>query len=215
MKPFLVILSAPSGGGKTTVAHALVDARDDLAFSVSATTRPPRAGEEDGIDYHFLTREAFMERVDRGDFLEWAEYSGNLYGTLRSEVDAMIAAGSHVLLDIEIQGARQVRERSDNVVSIFILPPSVEVLLQRLRDRKSETSGAMRERLHRSVEEVAVAQQYDYVVINNTVEASVQAVTEIIHAEARRPGRDPALVALAEQIREGMAREERAVTDNT
>ena len=118
MTPFLLVLSAPSGGGKTTIAKALLAARDDLDYSVSATTRPPREGERDGVDYHFLTREEFVRRRDAGDFLEWAQYGGALYGTLEAEVDRVLASGRRAILDIEVQGARQIRERRSDVVDV-------------------------------------------------------------------------------------------------
>ena len=111
MIPFILVLSSPSGGGKTTIAKALLTARENLGFSISATTRAPRSDETNGVDYHFLTVDEFVERRERGEFLEWAEYSGHLYGTLESEVDRVLGEGRHVVLDIEIEGARQVRER--------------------------------------------------------------------------------------------------------
>ena len=133
MTPFLLVLSSPSGGGKTSIARALLQARTDVGYSVSATTRAPRSGERDGQDYHFLTPEAFERKVADGEFLEHAAYSGHRYGTLRSEVDRILHGGRHVVLDIEVEGARQVRERMPDAVRVFVLPPSARVLVERLR----------------------------------------------------------------------------------
>jgi guanylate kinase len=137
VKPFLLVLSAPSGGGKTTIAKNLLQARDDLAYSVSATTRPRREGERDGADYHFLTRDEFLRRVEAGEFLEWATYAGNLYGTLRSEIDRIIGRGRTAVLDIEIEGARQIRASFPNSLHVFVLPPSADVLIGRLTGRNT------------------------------------------------------------------------------
>ena len=206
MSPLLVVLSSPSGGGKSTIAADLLRERDDLGFSVSATTRRPRTEERDGIEYHFLTRAAFVTRRDAGDFLEWAEYSGNLYGTLESEVDRVLAAGQHVVLDIEVQGARQIRERRSAVVSIFILPPSAEDLLDRLGGRKTDHMEAVRQRLRRAVDEVAEASLYDYVVVNDVRAECVREVSAIIGAETRRTRRFPDLQERIMELQRGLAR---------
>src|SRR5690606_17584084 len=129
---FPLILSAPSGGGKTTIARELLQRRGDLGYSVSATTRPRREGEVDGRDYHFLTRTAFLERVEQGDFAEWAEVHGNLYGTLRSEVKRLLSSGRHVVMDIDVQGAEQFRRAFPDSVLVFLLPPSASILAARL-----------------------------------------------------------------------------------
>ena len=193
MIPFLLVLSAPSGGGKTTIARALVAARDDLGFSVSATTRPPREGERDGEDYHFLSPTEFERYVQAGAFLEWAEYGTHRYGTLRSDVDDLLAEGRHVLLDIEVQGARQVRERCQNVVSVFILPPSARALVERLGGRNTERPAELARRLRRAVEEMAEAASYDYVVVNTDRTQAVAEVAAIIDAETHRTQRQPEL----------------------
>ena len=190
MKPFILVLSSPSGGGKTTIAKALLTARENLGFSISATTRAPRNDETDGVDYHFLTEDQFVKRRERGEFLEWAEYSGHLYGTLESEVDRVLGEGRHVVLDIEIEGARQVRERRPDVASIFVLPPSAEVLVDRLVGRDvgfAETK--VRARLERALEEVREASKYDYVVVNDDRTQAVSEVAAIIDSESRRPSR--------------------------
>ncbi len=190
MKPFILVLSSPSGGGKTTIARALLTARENLGFSISATTRAPREGEKDGVDYHFLTVDEFAERRDRGEFLEWAEYSGNLYGTLESEVERVLSEGQHVVLDIEIEGARQVRKHRSDVASIFVLPPSADVLVDRLVGRdQGGVDTRVRARLERALEEVREASEYDYVVVNDDRTQAVSEVAAIIDSESRRPSR--------------------------
>jgi guanylate kinase len=189
--PFLLVLSAPSGAGKTTIAQALLSARDDLGFSVSATTRPPRPGEEDGVDYHFLSPDDFERRVRANEFLEWADYGGRRYGTLAAEVDALLATGRHVLLDIEVQGARQVRERCQNVVSVFILPPSARALVDRLGGRNTEQTAELARRLRRAVEELSEAASYDYLITNADRTQAVAEVAAIIDAETHRTRRQP------------------------
>lgn len=193
MTPFLLVVSAPSGAGKTTITQALLAARDDLGFSISATTRAPRAGEREGVHYHFLGREEFDRRIAAGEFLEWAEYGGHRYGTLRTEVDRVLAEGRHVVLDIEVQGARQVRERCQNVVSVFILPPSAKALADRLGGRNTEHRPVVAQRLRAAVGELAEALAYDYVVVNADKTQAVAEVAAILDAEAHRPGRQPDL----------------------
>jgi guanylate kinase len=187
----LIILSAPSGTGKTTIARALVDLRDDMMFSISATTRAPRGQEVDGKDYYFLDRETFEARVQERGFLEWAEYGGNLYGTLHSEVDRIMRNGHHVVLDIEIQGARHVRTHTQNVVSIFILPPDGETLVQRLEGRRAEERAVRALRLRTAVEEIGDAVEYDYIVTNDEIDRTVAEVAAIVDTEVRRPERLP------------------------
>lgn len=206
MTPFLLILSSPSGGGKTTIARTLLAARDDLGYSVSATTRSPRPGERDGVDYHYLTVEAFARREAAGEFLESAEYSGHRYATLRAEVERVLGENRHVVLDIEVQGARQIRARREDVVSIFILPPSAEALLERLGGRRSDRPEAVRRRLRQAVQEVGQALTYDYVVINDDRAQAVSEVATIIDAEARRTRRLPDLKHTIAQLTAELAR---------
>jgi guanylate kinase len=203
--PLLLVLSSPSGGGKTTIAKALLAARDDLAYSVSATTRPPREGERDGVDYYFLTDQEFRRRRDAGEFVEWAEYSGYLYGTPQSEVDRILASGRHVMLDIEVQGARLIRQRRSDVVSIFILPPSVDELLQRLGGRGQSRPADLERRVRRAVEEVDEAQHYDYIVINADRTQAVAEVAAIIDAEAHRTPRHASLRDLIGRFKRELA----------
>ena len=206
MKPFILVLSSPSGGGKTTIARALLSARDNLGFSISATTRAPRKGEENGKDYHFMDVEEFVRRRERGEFLEWAEYSGNLYGTLEAEVDRVLGEGHHAVLDIETEGAKQVRERRSDVVSIFVLPPSAEKLVERLVGRDQDTPDAkVRARLKRALEEVREASEYDYVVVNDERTQAVSEVAAIIDSESRRPGRVPDLNESLVELQRGLS----------
>lgn len=203
MKPFLLIISAPTGTGKTTIARALADARpESVAFSISATTRAPRPGEKDGVDYFFLKRPEFERRRARGDFLEWAEYSGNIYGTLLSEVDRITGSGRHVLLDIEVQGARTIREQRRDVVSIFVLPPSVAVLLERLKGRGEVPPNELRARLQRAVAEFEAAAEYDYIVVNDDRDQAIRDVASVLDAENLRGER----VLAAQQLREELHR---------
>jgi guanylate kinase len=186
---FLLVLSAPSGGGKTTLAKALLAARADTAYSVSATTREPRPGEVHGKDYYFLTRLEFERRVRGGELLEWAEYAGNLYGTLRSEIDRIFAAGKHAVLDIEVQGARQVRANFADGVHVFVLPPSAAVLLERLQGRGAMDAKVLQQRLRTAVEELSAVGEYDYVVVNDRLERAVAELAAVLDAEGLRPRR--------------------------
>jgi guanylate kinase len=209
VKPFLVVLSSPSGGGKTTIARRLVARRPDLGYSVSGTTRAPRPGELDGEAYHFMTREDFVRRRDRGDFLEWAEYGSNLYGTLRSEIERIFGGGRHAVLDIDLEGARQLRVSVPESVHVFVLPPSATALAERLVARNTETAEAMRRRLNRAAEEIEAAGEYDYVVVNDNLEHAVQQVESIIEAEARRTSRIGNLAEVLSTLREGVETEAR------
>jgi len=201
VKPFLLVLSAPSGGGKTTIAKNLLQARDDLAYSVSATTRPRREGERDGADYHFLTRDEFLRRVEAGEFLEWATYAGNLYGTLRSEIDRIIGRGRTAVLDIEIEGARQIRASFPNSLHVFVLPPSADVLIGRLTGRNTEPAEVIRERITRAADELAAVAEYDYAILNEDLVLAVRQVAAILDAEARRVVRQDGLVAFIDRLR--------------
>jgi guanylate kinase len=193
VKPYPLVLSAPSGGGKTTIAYALVAAREDIGYSISATTRAPRPNERDGADYHFLSRETFERKVRAGEFLEWAEYSGQLYGTLKAEVDKVLASGRHVVLDIEIQGAHAVRAAYPDAVLVFVVPPSAEELMQRLGGIRGSRAASLEARLRTAVRELGEALAYDYVVINADRTEAVAEVAAIVDAESRRPRRNPDL----------------------
>ena len=181
MKPRIVVLSAPSGGGKTTIAKALRDRFPDrFGFSVSATTRKPRSGETDGVDYHFWKPAEFRKGVNEGEFLEHAQYGGELYGTLRSDVQRILDSGRHVLLDIEVQGAEQVRTLDHDALTIFILPTDPRVLIQRLVNRGSETPEQIQERLERATYEIGKATQFHRWVRNDDLDDAIAAVMNAI-----------------------------------
>jgi len=182
VKPRIVVLSAPSGGGKTTIARAVREKYPDrFGFSVSATTRGPRPEERDGVDYNFQTRTQFLEGVGAGKFLEYAEYAGELYGTPKDEVEKVLKAGKHVLLDIEVEGARQVRDQYPypRSVSIFILPTDPRVLLERLHQRKSESIEQIRWRLERAEYELQQSTLFDRWIRNDDLDMAVAEVVSI------------------------------------
>ncbi|MEO8075941.1 MAG: guanylate kinase, partial [Acidobacteriota bacterium] len=169
----LFVVSAPSGTGKTTVVERLVQCVPDLAMSRSYTSRAARAGESDGIDYNFITRARFEEMIAAGGFLECANVFGNLYGTGAADAERDLAAGRDLVLVIDVQGARLVRQRCDGTVGIFVLPPSFEVLERRLRGRSADSEEAMQRRLQTARDEVAAFSEYDYVVVNDELTAAV------------------------------------------
>jgi guanylate kinase len=191
--PFPIVMSAPSGGGKTTIARQLLARRTDVGYSVSCTTRAPRPGERDGVDYHFLSRHEFDQKASHGEFAEWAEVHGNRYGTLRSAIRDVMDRGKHVMLDIDVQGARQVTAAFPESVTIFIVPPSVEVLVSRLLGRRSETDDGLALRLRNARIELLEAERYQYVVENDDLEHAVQRVSAIVDAESLKRVRLPAL----------------------
>jgi guanylate kinase len=178
-----LILSSPSGGGKTTIARELLKRRSDVGYSVSCTTRPARQGEIDGRDYYFLSRETFLEKRDAGEFAEAAEVHGRLYGTLKSEINRVLGAGRHVILDIDVQGARQIQSAFPSAVTVFVLPPSGDVLLNRLRARKSESPQQLVIRLHSALDELRAVNEYEYVVVNDELDEAVRRVDAILDAE--------------------------------
>lgn len=201
MTPFLLVLSSPSGGGKTTIARNLLQARDDLAYSVSATTRPMRPGETDGVDYYFLSRDEFLRRVEAGEFLEWATYGGNLYGTLRAEIERIFSRGRTAVLDVEIEGARQLRASFPNSLHLFVLPPSADVLVSRLAGRNTEAPAVLRERITRAADELAAVAEYDYAIVNQDLVLAVAEVAAILDAEARRVSRQDGLMTFIDRLR--------------
>ncbi len=183
MTAFPIILSAPSGGGKTTIAKALLANRKDIGYSVSCTTRQPRAGEVEGKDYYFVSRTEFISKRERGDFAESAEVHGNLYGTLRSEVLKVIASGKHVLMDIDVQGASSFTRVFPQSVTIFVLPPSAEVLLERLKGRQTESPQQLADRLQSALQELQSVDEYEYVVVNDELNQAIARITAIVDAE--------------------------------
>ena len=207
MNPFPHILSSPSGGGKTTVARMLLQRREDVGYSISCTTRSPRNGETHGKDYHFLSLDDFRDRRGRGDFAESAEVHGNLYGTLKSEVDRVFGTGRHVVMDIDIQGARQFIAAYPESVLVFLLPPSAEVLLGRLTGRNTESPEAVRKRLTGARDELAAVGSYQYVVVNDDLERAYTQVASIVDAETVRHRRVPLLEDRVRQLVDGLDRE--------
>ena len=173
----VLVITGPSGVGKGTVIRLLLDRFPEMKLSVSATTRAPRPGEQDGREYHFLSPAAFQERIEADEFLEWAEYAGNRYGTLRSELER----DAHPLvLEIEVQGARQVRERVPDAVSVFIAPPSDEALRTRLVGRGSDSSEQIERRLEVAREELAAEGEFDHVVVNDDLDAAVEELSRLV-----------------------------------
>lgn len=191
MRPFPLVLSAPSGGGKTTIARHLLERRSDVGYSISCTTRAPRPGEVDGVDYHFISVEEFERRVEAGEFAEWAHVHANRYGTLKSEITRVLESGRHVMMDIDVQGARQLAVALPEAVTIFVIPPSIEVLVSRLTGRGSESPEDFLLRMRNARTELLEAERYQYVVENDSLELALRHVGEIIDAEAgslvRRP----------------------------
>lgn len=208
----LFIVSSPSGGGKTTLIQRAIERMAGLGasvhFSVSHTTRsprpartdPPRRGEMDGRDYYFVSRERFERMADSGEFLEWAEYAGNLYGTSRAEVEGRLQKGDDVFLDIEVNGASQVKTQIQDAVKVFVFPPSFEVLRERLAARRQDSPEAIRERLRWAVREFRVAGEFDYAIINDRLDEAVDALVSICLAEHHRYHRMKPRLG---QIREG------------
>lgn len=180
------IISAPSGSGKSTLVAELMKRVEKLRFSVSYTTRSPRGAEQDGREYHFITREQFNQRLERDEFLEWAEVFGNFYGTHSSELERAESAGCDLILDIDVKGARQLKEKIPGAISIFILPPSREELEQRLRARSQDSEPVIERRLQEAAEEIRNYSQYDYVLVNRDVAASVDNLVAIVSANRSR-----------------------------
>ena len=180
----VIVLTAPSGAGKTTVAHALLNQFEKLTFSTSATTRPPRSNEQDGVDYHFISEEEFRRKIDAGDFIEWETvYSGQMYGTLRSEVDKKMESGYFVLLDIDVKGALNVKQTyGNNCLTVFVKPPSMEALRERLQLRGSESEKTLKVRLERAKMELEQAHKFDNVIVNHRLEDAVNQAKELVSA---------------------------------
>ena len=185
----LIVISGPSGAGKGTICKALLEKRDDLFISVSATTRSPRAGEVDGINYHFLTKEDFISRVESNDFLEYAEVHGNMYGTPKFKVEEMLAEGKNVILEIEIQGALKIKDILPETLFIFILPPSMNELKKRLINRKTDSKEKIISRFKRAYQEINEVTKYNYVVINDDLEDATNKVNSILVSERLRVDR--------------------------
>ena len=187
----LLVVSAPSAGGKGTILGELFERDRNLRMSVSATTRRPREGEEHGKHYYFISREEFRGLIDSGSMLEYAEYVGNLYGTPRGPVEQWLSEGHDVVLEIEVQGGAQIKKLAPDCVSVFITPPSMEVLEKRLRGRGTENEETIRKRLETARRELPQAENYDYVVINDRLEDAVDDMQAILRSEKLRYMRDP------------------------
>lgn len=193
LQTFPLILAAPSGAGKTSLAQELGRRRSDVDFSISATTRPPRPGERDGVDYHFRARGSFQSMIEAGELLEWAEVHGNLYGTPRANLEQARLRRHFLLLDIDIQGSRQIKTLVPEAVSVFVLPPSGAELAHRLKSRGSEDRDRQRRRLLAARDELKAAGEFDYVVVNDEIDRAVDVLEAILSSEARRTSRLPEL----------------------
>ena len=200
----MLVLSSPSGAGKTTISRKLLEREANLTLSVSATTRPKRPGEVDGVDYSFIDQNAFDRMVSEGAFLEHATVFGNSYGTPRAAVAGALDRGRDVLFDIDWQGTQQLRESArEDLVSVFILPPSTEELARRLKTRAQDPEDVVQARMAKAADEMSHWQEYDYVIVNEDVETSVAAVQGILHAEHLRLDRQVGLRDFVEALRKG------------
>jgi guanylate kinase len=179
-------MSAPSGAGKTTLGRLLLERENGLQHSISYTTRTMRSGEQDGVDYHFVTRDIFQHMIDKEEFVEWARVHDNYYGTSLADIEELCTHGRDVLLDIDVQGAEQLRARGLDAVFIFIVPPDMETLHQRLQQRDSDTPEVIAKRVENAQQELAQAARYDYVVINDKLDYAVRTLHAIIEAEHSR-----------------------------
>ncbi len=182
----LFVVSAPSGAGKTTLCRAVTDSLDNVRHSISYTTRTPRTGEVDGRDYYFITEDRFRDMISAGDFAEWAEVHSNFYGTSRRVLDGMRGEGIDVILDIDTQGAQQIRTKYEQAVFVFVMPPSLEILEERLRNRKSDHENEINKRMRRARDEIRDYIRYDYVIVNRDFERALIELRSIITAERSR-----------------------------
>jgi len=194
MRANVYIVSAPSGSGKTTLLQHLLRTFKDLKFSVSYTTRQPRSGERHGIDYFFTDRDMFLRMVEEGDFLEWTEYHGQLYGTAKSFVEQQLSAGSDVILDIDVRGAREVKSKIHEAIAVFVLPPSFQELERRLRARMQESDDSIFRRLEIAKGEILFYRDYDYIVVNDVLENSIQLLEAIVRSGRAAPARQQARI---------------------
>lgn len=185
-KGLLILISGPSGTGKGTVCDMLRKNHPEISYSISATTRQPRPGEQDGVNYYFYTKEKFQEMIDQGELLEWANVYGNFYGTPKQKVLDRLEAGEDILLEIDTQGALNVMKVMPEGLFVFLLPPSLEELSSRLRGRGTETEESLQRRLGAAVDEIKLAKKYRYVVVNDRVEDAEAAIANIIEAEHHR-----------------------------
>ncbi|MCB0396602.1 MAG: guanylate kinase [Flavobacteriales bacterium] len=189
MRGKLVIFSSPSGAGKTTLVHHLLGLPLDLQFSVSATSRPKRPGEIEGRDYHFLSNEEFIQKRDKGEFLEWEEvYKGLMYGTLRVDVERNLESGHHVIFDVDVKGALNIKRAfGDQALAIFVQPPSIEALELRLRGRGTENNETLKQRLARASMEMTYANEFDVVIVNDKLDEAIKKSEEVVKAFLNKP----------------------------
>ena len=200
----MLVLSSPSGAGKTTLSRQLLDNDSQIQLSVSCTTRVKRPGEKDGLDYKFLDTASFRGMVDRGEFLEYAQVFGNYYGTPRAPVEAALSAGKDVLFDIDWQGTQQLRDKvRGDVVTVFILPPSTRDLEKRLLTRAQDSKDIVAERMAKAADEMSHYAEYDYVVVNRDIGTSLNRIKAILDAERLKLDRQPGLSAFVKALREG------------
>jgi len=200
----MLVLSSPSGAGKTTLSRQLLDNDRQIQLSVSCTTRAKRPGEKDGLDYKFLDTASFRGMVDRGEFLEYAQVFGNYYGTPRAPVEAALSAGKDVLFDIDWQGTQQLRDKvPGDLVTVFILPPSTRDLEKRLLTRAQDSKEIVAERMARAADEMSHYAEYDYVVVNRDIGTSLNRIKAILDAERLKLDRQPGLSAFVKALREG------------
>ncbi len=189
MSGILFVISAPSGGGKSTIAGAVRQRLPGLGYSVSHTTRKPRGNEQDGVDYHFVDAGTFMRMADAGDFVEWARVYDHLYGTAVSEISAITASGADILLDVDVQGGRNIKARFPESVLIFLVPPSLQVLEERLRGRRTDAEAVIRGRMDQAADDIANCAWYDYIIVNDVLEKAIDAARSVIITERCRTRR--------------------------
>jgi guanylate kinase len=200
-RPFPLVIAAPSGAGKTSLARALVETRPDMVFSLSATTRAPRPGEREGVDYRFVDEAGFDALAETGELLEWAQVHGRRYGTLRSGVQAALAEGRTVVLDIDVQGAQLVKRELSDAVLVFVLPPSVSEMKRRLHARGSENAEQLVMRMRTARAELDAVKDFDYVVVNDEFEQALRTIEAIVAAERERVARQPHLDEMLDGLR--------------
>lgn len=191
----LVVFSGPSGSGKGTVLQKVMEQNNNIVLSVSVTTRAPREGEVDGVNYYFSTKEEFIKKRDAGGFLEWAEFCGNCYGTPKDKIEALLDAGKDVVLEIEVQGAMKVHDAFADAVMIFNMPPSIEELKNRLTGRKTESAEVVAKRMETAIWEISNADRYDYVIVNDSVDCAADDFLSILRSEKQKTARNQELLA--------------------
>lgn len=188
-KGILYVVSAPAGCGKDTILNKLFKRTDEVGYAVSATTRAARDGEENGVSYHFLTREEFEQKIDNNEFVEYTEYCGNYYGTLRRSVEDLFEQGKNAILKIEVEGAMNIRKQFPDSCLIFIIPPSWEALEKRLRGRNTESEEKIKARISQALTEILYAKNYDYLIVNDDLETAVEDLLTVLHAEKLKRSR--------------------------